>query len=119
MDTIKIDNSLPYVNQFNFVHDLKKEEKISPISLTMPDQAFTIKEILEKFTNGVPPELTKLPQYQENPDFDSYDETLDPAFDLSDATIRLAELNTEKILLEKQIEQNKAVVDTTAKETSE
>lgn len=49
------------VNQRNFTYNPKKHAtEIKGESMTVPDESFTIPEILEKFTRGVDPMLSKL-----------------------------------------------------------
>lgn len=60
------------------------------ISLTVPGQTFTIKEILTKFSNGMELNLGHPGQFQDDPSFDDYDVTRDPDFDLADATEQLS-----------------------------
>jgi len=77
-------------------------------SMTIPDMGYSLKEILDRFTNGMPLSIAKEPYYEDNPDedFDLYDETRDPSFDLEDASMRLNELNDAKQYQEK-INKNK------------
>ncbi|MEM3318415.1 MAG: hypothetical protein QXT80_02585, partial [Thermoplasmatales archaeon] len=67
----------------------KGEINNSP-SETIEGQSLTINEILIKFTQGTLPNIGLDNYYDtdqnEDIDFDSYDPTLDPAFDLADAT---------------------------------
>lgn len=67
----------------------KGEINNSP-SETIEGQSLSINEILIKFTQGTLPNIGLDNYYDtdhnEEIDFDSYDPTLDPAFDLADAT---------------------------------
>lgn len=78
-----------FATWYNY-HEVPKQikaEKLNPISLTVPGQAFSIREILEKFTRGMSfDNIAKQPQFMDNPDFDSYDFTTSPDFDLADVT---------------------------------
>jgi len=57
-----------------FALEKKDVENGGGISLTVPDDAYTIRELLEKFTNGVDPSVSKTPIYPENDaDFDDAD----------------------------------------------
>lgn len=60
-------------------------EKNDLPSLTVPDQSFTIAEILEKHTQGIPLGILKQGSYSGTEDFDDFDETRRPDFDLVDA----------------------------------
>lgn len=64
-------------------------------SITIPDESFTVKEILERFTTGMPLSLSKQPIYDSEASFDDIDETRDPAFDLADATLARDLMNAE------------------------
>lgn len=54
-------------------------------SLTQPDLAFTIQDLLDRFTRGSMPPIVKQGFFEENPTFDSFDPTRSGAFDLADA----------------------------------
>lgn len=84
-----------YENRTHYNFNLTKHdmEYNNGPSLTVPDQAFTVKEVLEKYTNGVLPDLTKNGSYPDTePSFDDTDPIQDPAFDLADATQLLQEI---------------------------
>ncbi|AXH76041.1 MAG: hypothetical protein [Microviridae sp.] len=70
----------------------KQYEKNNGISMTVPGQGYSLKDILEKFTNGMALDVQHLGQYAENPDFDNIDPTLSPDFDLSD----MSEIQSEQ-----------------------
>lgn len=88
----------------------KGEINNSP-SETIEGQSLTINEILIKFTQGTLPNIGldnyyDTDQYEEI-DFDSYDPTLDPAFDLADATqlqYEAMQRKQEEIKLKKEAE---------------
>lgn len=69
-------------------------EKLSGNSMTIPDESYTIREILEKFTMGydIP---RKHPQYSNTDDFDDVDPTAAPDFDLADVTMERARILEE------------------------
>lgn len=48
-------------------------EIIRGVSQTKPDDSFTIRQLLTKYTNGVDPSVTKLGYYQDDVDFDDPD----------------------------------------------
>jgi len=59
-------------------------ENLEPGSLTIQGDAYSIKELLEKYANGVMPAIGKTGDFEEEPDIDSPDPTRAPDFDLSD-----------------------------------
>lgn len=73
---------MEYVSKDGEINNLPSE--------TIEGQSLTVNEILIKFTQGTLPNLVFDNYYDsdqnEDIDFDSYDPTLDPAFDLADAT---------------------------------
>lgn len=79
---------------YNYIPLESDTEVNNEPSQTISGQAFSIREILTKWTRGVPPEISKLGYYNENedPSFDDYDETRNPGFDLADASETLYSL---------------------------
>lgn len=59
---------------------------MSPESQTVVGQAYTVREILERFTRGLNPGVMRSGSYDLDADFDDIDETRNPDFDLSDVT---------------------------------
>lgn len=58
-------------------------------SMTVPNEAYTIKEVLEKFTSGINLPIQRNGQYDQDPDFDSVDITRSPDADIYDVTTAL------------------------------
>lgn len=91
--------------QLEFLPENYPGEIIDEISETIPNQASTVSEVLLKFSNGTLGNIG-LPNYydfEEEIDidddvYDSYDPTLSPDFDLSDAEAYLRSKNTEEDL---------------------
>ena len=52
--------------------------------MTVPDLSYSVKEILQKFTRGVDPYISKVPQFTDIQDYEGVDPLLDPDFDLTD-----------------------------------
>lgn len=71
------------------------EPILDDVSETIPNQSFSIQEIITRFTGGIMPTITKRVYYDDNADFDSVDPTLRPDYDLTDAYSRLSELSDE------------------------
>lgn len=64
---------------------------------TVPDMSFTIPQLMQRFAAGNDPQISKKPIYDENPDFDSFDVTRDPAFDLADYTAIKHSIRSRKV----------------------
>lgn len=65
-------------------------------SLTQPDLAFTVRELLDRFTRGSMPPVVKQEIWEENANFDSADPTRRGDFDLSDAVVEAEKLKELK-----------------------
>lgn len=59
------------VNWFNYVPS--EGEINSGELMTVPDQSYTIQEILDKFTAGIPLNITQNGEYSDTDDFDDVD----------------------------------------------
>jgi hypothetical protein len=59
-------------------------EILDEVSETIEGQAYNVKDILVKFTQGTLPNIGLPVHWDGDPDFDSIDPTLSPEFDLSD-----------------------------------
>lgn len=79
---MKINTNLTYQYDKN-----RHGENPTGLSLTQPDLAFSVQELLERFTHGSMPAVIHEGTYQEDADFDNYDKTRDGAFDLADAVL--------------------------------
>lgn len=74
-----------FVTPFNFEFDSNTHaETVQGISMTVPDMNMSLQEILQKFTRGSDPMLTKLGKYEFQGD-EGID-TIDDDFDFSDLT---------------------------------
>lgn len=64
-------------------------------SKTTPKMSLTVREIMNRYACGNPPDIRKRQFWNDNPNFDNFDETvLD--FDYADATDMLDRLNTRQ-----------------------
>lgn len=68
----------------NYVNDNSKIEKVTYGSQTIQDHAYSVQEILEKYTRGISLGIQKLPIYDDTQDFDDIDITSRPDLDLVD-----------------------------------
>lgn len=93
--------------QFNYNGD-RGERNNGLASMTVPDQSYTVRELLQKFTSGGMPDVAKVPQYEEDPDFDDIDPTRLPDFDLADLTELQLELDQRKATLDAYIAEQQA-----------
>lgn len=62
-------------------------------SKTIPDEAYTVAQILERFMRGQGVDGQRVIHYGEDEDFDDYDPTLDPDFDIVDAYTRMQQFH--------------------------
>lgn len=101
------------IRQLNYYETEQSFEKHEGESETVPNQAFTVTEVLQKFQAGTLPNISKKIYFEENADFDNINPTESPDFDLADATIlkdqllynhtkRVAEAEEEKQKLSDQ-----------------
>lgn len=98
-----------FINRYNFDPNAKHvfEKANTAPTETVPDQSYTIRDIINRFTGGILPNIQRNVSFDEDPTFDSDDITRRPDFDLVDATEALASLS-EKFEAEKaatQLEQ--------------
>ena len=97
-----------FVNRFNYDYTAPHvHEKVTGESETIPEQSYSIEEIITRFTGGIMPTVNNRVFYDDDPDFDSVDPTMRPDYDLVDA---LADMDA----LSKQFEARKKEDDTPA-----
>lgn len=83
----ELQQSKHYRNSFSYNYKNEREEENYDDSLTIPDQAMSIRQILADYTIGRDNNvLARNPQYSNTDDFDNIDPTSDPSFDLADMT---------------------------------
>lgn len=46
-------------------------KKFTEVSQAVPDQSYSVKDLLRRFTTGTAPAVAKQPFYEENPDIDN------------------------------------------------
>lgn len=92
-------------NQFN-LNNLNVPGEINEgPSLAIPGEAYTIRELLEKYTNGVMPDIHREGQYDEEPDIDNPDMFRKPDLDLSDLDLMETIVQTTQQQVEEQAKQ--------------
>ena len=75
-----------FVNRFTYDYTASHvHEKVIGESETIPDQSYSIEEIITRFTGGIMPTVNNRVFYDDEPDFDSIDPTMRPDYDLVDA----------------------------------
>lgn len=87
-------------------------------SETVPDQSYTIRELLLKFTSGVMPPVSKNVHYEDE-DFDQYSPTNDLDFDLADATAMKYDLDQNRKRFEKDFAEKQKLKKDQAKKDKE
>lgn len=78
-------------NNFKLNQFEKDTEVFEGVTMTVPDESMTVKEILEKFTRGVLPDIAKVAEYDEVENFDGF-ETENPV-DITEVEAQLTEVN--------------------------
>ena len=68
-----------FVNRFTYDHNASYiHEKVIGESETIPDQSYSIEEIINRFTGGIMPTVNNRVFHDDDPDFDSVDPTMRP-----------------------------------------
>lgn len=84
------------INYLEYNHKENPGEINTTESETIPNQAFTVTEVLLRFSQGTLPNIQQPVYYDDTDDFDNIDPTQNPAFDLVDAENILKEINHNK-----------------------
>lgn len=84
------------INYLEYNHTEHLGEINTAESETIPNQAFTVKEVLLRFNQGTLPNIVQPVYYDDTDDFDNIDPTLNPAFDMVDADNILNEINNNR-----------------------
>ena len=85
-----------FVNRFTYDHTAPHvHENVIGESETIPDQSYTIEEIITRFTGGIMPTVNNRIFYDDDPDFDSTDPTMRPDYDLVDALADMEALSRQ------------------------
>jgi hypothetical protein len=91
-------------------------------SMTVPDQAISVSELLARYTRGIAPSCARESYWDDNPEFDNVDPSEAPDFDLSDVAANASRVATlHDKLVEEEISRRKSVArsKSVAKETPE
>ena len=85
-----------FVNRFTYDYKASHVyEKVIGESETIPDQSYSIQEIITRFTGGIMPTVNNRVFYDDDPDFDSIDPTMRPDYDLVDALADMEALSNQ------------------------
>lgn len=113
------------ITQYNYVHGKWAEEEVSSVSETQPDQSYTIQELLLKFATGTGIDAIRQVHYDQglsgkdiDADFERYDPTDDPDFDMVDAFAYKADMDNRVSYL-KDINRPNQSSDNTTDQTSQ
>lgn len=100
-----------------------KLDEFDEQSETVAGQSLTVQEVLQRFSNGTLPNIVQPVYHEDEVDFDDYDITLNPAFDMVDAENYLLQQQYIKQEREEKNKnkslQNKNVNPETKSETNE
>lgn len=91
----------------------RKEFKEHPVgeSQTVPDDSYTIQELIKKYASGLDPEISKLGQYngeEDEVDFDDVDYANEVRQDIAEVTEKMREAAQRQATLLQQMEEAKA-----------
>lgn len=105
------------VNYLNY--DYTQDEGILNTlpSETVPNQAFSVNEVLLRFSQGTLPHIVQPVYYDDTDDFDNIDPTLNPAFDFVDADNILEEIKLNKKEREEIIQNSPQQKDKSERQT--
>lgn len=90
---------LKITNNYNYELTEQGMEFNDEASMTVPGQSYNMRELLAKHASGIMPGIAHPVDYNDIDDFEGYDPTLAPDYDLADVTIeveRLANLSNKK-----------------------
>jgi len=119
--SVKARAAVPIFGWFNRNTD-GKEIITDHDSDTVPDASLSVREILDRYTRGLPTSNAKDPQFADDPDFDDYDETHDLGFDIIDAHNAMEDITLKKkedvALKRKKDVENNVTIPSSTTETS-
>lgn len=88
----------------NYTESIDSFEPVIGVSETVPDQSYTIRDLLERFASGTMPPVGHDGHYDDESDVENWitDPTLKPDFDLADYTNETLRLQEQKFLRQQQ-----------------
>ncbi|AXH73199.1 MAG: hypothetical protein [Microviridae sp.] len=97
LKSVTTESELPkFRTQYNFKPQITDFETPVGVSETVPDQSYSVRELIQRFTTGTPVNLLKNGTFSdnENPDLDDdFNETHESGFDMIDAWEREKQIN--------------------------
>lgn len=90
-----------FMTQFSGEYAGEPGEENTLPSMTVPNQCYSIRDLLARFVSGTadPKTMYRDGYYEgDEPSFEDYDDTFDPAFDLADYSIGMQELERRKAI---------------------
>lgn len=88
-------------HQYNYEPGKHSFEYVSGESETIPGQALTVREMLDNYVKGVPLDgLYHHGSFEDDPDYEDFDPTSDPAFDIVDAHQQLEQIKENSVTTE-------------------
>ncbi|UPW41577.1 hypothetical protein [Peromfec virus RodF8_52] len=88
---------MKYRCQFNPQERVPKTRS-RPVSITVPDQSYTVRELMMKHMSGAMPPVVRDGIYQSFEDEDDIDITQSPDFDITDAFVAAREMEDARVL---------------------
>lgn len=95
--------------QYNSRYHPKKQEINDEPSMTVPDMAMSINEIMKRFANGMPIDGGKVPMYEEEGDVMRSDEY--KKLDLAEREEYMESVRQELIDIQKRVKERRAKVE--------
>lgn len=99
-ETKKLQEKPRFRTNYNGYKSETDFEKVDPISLTIPNETYSLRDIVEKFSREYPKHLLRMGYSDEidetDPDFDDVDLTRVPGFDLVDAYEMMEDYKSKK-----------------------
>lgn len=100
--------AFPYRLPQHFKLESQDMEHPSGVSITIPDESYTIKDLVQKFSQGIDPSISKLAEYSEDSDdHDQPDMRKLATADLSDVDNYKRELASRRLALLQDMEKQK------------
>lgn len=109
-------NKIKFRTQYNRELTPSNSEKIDPVSITIQNDTYSLRDIIEKFSKEYPKHLLRQGYYDGDENYDEIDPTRSPDFDLSEAFELKKELveksSKKKLLSSLKNTENKPETDT-------
>lgn len=89
----------------NYTESVDSFEPVTGVSETVPDQSYTIRDLLERFASGTMPPVGQDGYYDDETEVENWitDPTLKPDFDLADYTSETLKLQEQRFLRQQEV----------------